>query len=664
MITPRTRTLARNRFRPFLRRLETRDTPTVFTVTNTLDAGPGSLRQAVIDANNLPGLEEDVIDASGVTGTIVLTSGQLTVTAPEGMTIIGSGATHLTVSGNKQGRILDISPAKDSFKSVAITVTGLTLTAGEVAGPGGAILCSTQHLTLTDCVLEANTAKWGIAGDPTPTGGAVSVTSGGWVTATNCTFSKNVAQMQGGAIDLRGGGAKDTVITHCTISGNSSTAGGGVYCVGFLVLDGCTVSNNKAASFPTGNGGGVVAVNGPAPGAATIRNSTIANNTADTSGGGIAFYNFGPSNQPFLVENSTISDNAATAAHGGGISVWTSSTLSNAPTLIRNSTIAFNTSSSPGSSGQGGGIAAFGSAAADITLQSSVVAKNNNGLAPDVWTSWKLFASNSATYSATGIATFVDLGGNRPFGEDPMLAQLGNYGGPTPTHALIPGSPLIDAGANPAGLTTDQRGAGFARVANGQADIGAFEAQSGLPFVTSVVLNGGAAQRSMVTELAVTFSEPVSFPSGLAAAFQFARTGPGGPTGAVNLSLAQTGNEVTATFAPGGAVGVDPGGSLTDGNFTLTVVSSKVQGAFGLLDGNGDGTAGDDYVQAGGPASPSRLFRLFGDADGNGSVDAADFAGFRTAFGDPSEAFDFDGDGDVDAADFGQFRQRFGVSLP
>ena len=44
--------------------------------------------------------------------------------------------------------------------------------------------------------------------------------------------------------------------------------------------------------------------------------------------------------------------------------------------------------------------------------------------------------------------------------------------------ALLPGSPAIDAGDNsliPAGVTTDQRGTGYARIDNGTVDIGAFE---------------------------------------------------------------------------------------------------------------------------------------------------------------------------------------------
>ena len=57
-----------------------------------------------------------------------------------------------------------------------------------------------------------------------------------------------------------------------------------------------------------------------------------------------------------------------------------------------------------------------------------------------------------------------------------MLAPLQDNGGPTFTHALLAGSPAIDAGSNPDGLDFDQRGSGHPRVVGASADIGAFEA--------------------------------------------------------------------------------------------------------------------------------------------------------------------------------------------
>src|SRR5262249_46962547 len=79
-------------FVPGLLALEDRALPSVFTVTNLADSGPGSLRQAVLDANAQPGL--DVIDfASGLQGTIALTSGPLNIT--DGLMVTGPGADQL-----------------------------------------------------------------------------------------------------------------------------------------------------------------------------------------------------------------------------------------------------------------------------------------------------------------------------------------------------------------------------------------------------------------------------------------------------------------------------------------------------------------------------------------------------------------------------------------
>jgi hypothetical protein len=79
-------------------------------------------------------------------------------------------------------------------------------------------------------------------------------------------------------------------------------------------------------------------------------------------------------------------------------------------------------------------------------------------------------------------ATVVhDLGGTL-IGANPMLGPLANNGGPTQTHALLPGSAALNTGPNPVpsftGNQFDQRGPGFLRVVNGRVDIGAFEEQA------------------------------------------------------------------------------------------------------------------------------------------------------------------------------------------
>src|SRR5262249_56717111 len=100
---------------------------------------------------------------------------------------------------------------------------------------------------------------------------------------------------------------------------------------------------------------------------------------------------------------------------------------------------------------------------------------------------------------------------------------LADNGGPTQTHALLPGSPAIDTGSNPASLTTDQRGGIFVRSFGAAPDMGAFEVQPTRPprvANQTITINGGAVQRSRVTTLQVDFDQLVTLPVNPADAFQ------------------------------------------------------------------------------------------------------------------------------------------------
>jgi hypothetical protein len=223
------------------------------------------------------------------------------------------------------------------------------------------------------------------------------------------------------------------------------------------------------------------------------------------------------------------------------------------------------------------------------------------------------------------------------------LGSLGDYGGPTQTIRLLPGSPAVNAGNST--ITTDQRG----RARVGAPDIGAFELQSGAK-VTGLVVGDGSAQRSTVTQLKVTFSQPVAFAGAPASAFSLVRQSDSQAV-ALAVALDPTNTVATLTFT-GGAVSAK---SLADGRFTLTALAAQFAGDG--LDGNGDGQPGDDYVLVGTPANG--LFRLFGDADGNGTVNSADFLAFRLAFLSSNPVFDADGDGTVNSADFLSLRLNF-----
>lgn len=206
------------------------------TVTNIADSGPGSLRQALADAN-----DGDTIDATGVSGTILLTSGELQILT-DGVTINGPGAGMLVVNGNGSSRVFE------NFALGYITISGFTITNGHSDG-GGGIRNSAPH---------PNIGGYGL-------------------TVTNCTISGNTAEYGGG---IQGG----LTITNSTISGNSANYGGGICNLGSVWISNSTITGNLADV----DGGGVY--NSGALGEfvySIIANSTIDGNSASGHGGGI-----------------------------------------------------------------------------------------------------------------------------------------------------------------------------------------------------------------------------------------------------------------------------------------------------------------------------------------------------------------------------------------
>jgi hypothetical protein len=293
--------------------------------------------------------------------------------------------------------------------------------------------------------------------------------------------------------------------------------------------------------------------------------------------------------------------------------------------------------------------------AVTISAESSIISGNSakdvtRGF--DIYTPGTAKVKNCSISNITGIKTLTNSGGNRPWGENPLLGTLSFNGGPLQTHALLPSSPCINLGTNPASLKNDGRGPGFAR-AFGSPDIGAFEVQPTTKVLT-VVVNDGQPQRSRVTSLTLTFDSTVMLPTNPADAFQFKRQG---DNASVSLIANPNSNVVILTFV-GGPIEF---GSLADGRYTLTALAAQMNG--GNFDGNGDGLPGDNFVLVGTPANG--LFRLFGDSDGNGTLNSSDFAIFRTFFGlpGPGSIFDFNNDGQTTSDDFAEFRKRFGLMI-
>jgi hypothetical protein len=178
------------------------------------------------------------------------------------------------------------------------------------------------------------------------------------------------------------------------------------------------------------------------------------------------------------------------------------------------------------------------------------------------------------------------------------------------------------------------------------------------PTVTSAVLGDGTDQRSMVKQVVVNFSTPVTFTG--ASAFKVTRAGPGGTMGDVTLTTnPASGTAGSVTIAFSGSLSEN--GSLVDGRYVFSIDATRVSAGGIPLDGDGNGLPGGNYTIVGTPAN--KWFRLFGDVNGDGTVDASDFITFRQYFGGVLFAFDFDGDGSVSANDFVQFRLRFGGSI-
>src|SRR5262249_19793273 len=162
----------------------------------------------------------------------------------------------------------------------------------------------------------------------------------------------------------------------------------------------------------------------------------------------------------------------------------------------------------------------------------------------------------------------------------------------------------------------------------------AVEKQVPPPTVTNVTFGDGTNQRSMVTQIVVTFSEAVNFMGSVVSAFTLHRSGTGGTIGDVTLTANPTNgpaSSVTITFSGS----LTEFGSLVDGLYNFTIDAAQVSGVGGALDGNNDAIPGGSYVVTGtsAPGGGNRFYRFFGDSDGNGTVDqSVDFTAFKNAF--------------------------------
>ena len=417
---------------------------TMITVTSTADSlvvdGNCTLREAIIAANTDTAIDAcpagsgaDVIVVPAGTYTLTLTgagedaaaTGDLDVTAD--VEIDGAGAAATVIDGNGTDRVFDIDPGEVVSRTVRLS--GMTLQNGGGVNFGGAVR-SSGILTIADSVVQTSAA----------TGAGGGIYSDGSLSLERCVIRDNSAS----AGPLEGGAAQ----------GGGITAGFNGYVLN--VVD-STISGNTvfaAGDYAYSVGGGISAAD------LTMTGSTVSGNVAYTEfnrfspgfpfGGGLSVDNA-------TLRNSTVSGNSA--GFGSGIGLGETLTLSNV-------TVA----------GLWDGIAFTGPAT--LMLENTIVSSSVS-IACNASLQGSSFTTVGDDYNIDSDGSCGLSGSDIP-GVDPQLAPLADNGGPTFTHALIDGSPAIDAG-NPAapgsgGLAceaTDQRG--VARPVGPRCDIGAFE---------------------------------------------------------------------------------------------------------------------------------------------------------------------------------------------
>jgi hypothetical protein len=330
-----------------VRPLEDRAVPAMFTVTTLADDGPGSLRQAVLDANAHPGADT-VRFANSAQGTITLAS-QVPIT--DDLTVRGPGVDKLTVSGGGATRVFAVLPADLAANpyvtptlaqvatAPAVTLKDLTVANGTAtnapghdpanpANPGfafGGGLFNLGGTVRLDAVrMTGNTA----AGVVTA-GGAVANEFGGTLTVSRSAFDANTSAGfvigVGGAITSDLGLASDgpsgtptATIDRSTFTGNRAQAAAGHI--------------EAAGGEFTGLGGGGALIN--ITGAMTVTRSTFEDNAArggtvaipGVTGGGPGLGGainssdvspFGAGESTLKVSRSTFARNTATGGDGG-----------------------------------------------------------------------------------------------------------------------------------------------------------------------------------------------------------------------------------------------------------------------------------------------------------------------------------------------------------
>ena len=441
--------------------------------TNNEDEGSGGAIQKfygdanltvadVVLSGNYAANDGGAINLYSVAGTIVIRDSVIS----NNMAAESGGALYFNHNGN--------APLEISITDVSITGNSALYEGGGVYLQGASTSDQVMNVSMTRVTISGNDAL-------EEAGGVYADFQSGQLTISDSTISNNTSVNEGGGLDLV---ATNTSIMNTTIDGNSSDGdgGGGIFSEDFYETSGShllTISNSTISGNHADWGGGLYATSAYFP--VEIFNSTISGNSALSDGGGI----YMGKGAGVTLTQSTVTNNSTGAAYDsiGGIDSGQNRTAPLALPAERNS--ALRTTNERETARHESRSRVLGSAPAvggDLTLIGSIVAGN---LGTDIGAYFNALPIMNASHSVLGViepaVTLVDRGGTQVGVTDPKLGLLANNGGVTKTHALLAGSPAIDAGPNPVpvfdGNEFDQRGVGFARIAFGVADAGAFEVQ-------------------------------------------------------------------------------------------------------------------------------------------------------------------------------------------
>lgn len=356
------------------------------------------------------------------------------------LVIRGAGAARTIIDGGQIDRVLAV------YSPGSLEISGVTIRNGRArggqSGPQGGGIANEGTLTLIGVVVSGNAATFG--------GGIGN--NGGTLTLRDTQVIDNTASTGGGLINNgKATVAASTFARNRATGGGSGSTGGGIdnRHTGVIEIADSTLLENTAEN----SGGGMSST-----GTATLVGSTVAYNRATNTGGGLS-----NNNGTLSVTNSTISGNASRVA--GGLQ-----TQGGTPASLYSVTVYNN-----GDLGI--------SAAGPLTIANSIVADSTSVRNCAGRAQITSLGHNLESGSLCGFTQPTD-----PVDTDPLLGPLGDNGGPTLTHALLADSPAIDRGTaagngQEACPARDQRGS--ARPIDGdgdgdaRCDIGAFEAPIG-----------------------------------------------------------------------------------------------------------------------------------------------------------------------------------------